>query len=99
VVGRGEKGCGRSQRLVVFATTTPASIRFAVLFRTVILRETESLRIAKRVDDPGMMVFSHRRGQCKRHLLKWGKNRIIVAQHGNIGKGCSKGKERDLVMT
>jgi hypothetical protein len=52
--------------------------------------------MAKRVDDPGMMVFSHRRGQCKRRLLKWGKNRIIVAQRV---QGCLKGKERDLVMT
>jgi hypothetical protein len=65
-------------------------------FSALILRETESLRMAKRVDDPGMMVFSHRRGQCKRRLLKWGKNRIIVAQRV---QGCLKGKERDLVMT
>jgi hypothetical protein len=38
VVGRGERGCGRSQRLVVFATTTPASIRFAVLFGTQLIQ-------------------------------------------------------------
>jgi hypothetical protein len=38
VVGRREKGCGRSQRLVVFATTTSASIRFAALFGTQLIQ-------------------------------------------------------------